>query len=136
MSPIKNFSSFELADKKRDWVGFSNILLEMVKKSLFSQNCQILTKRSISDPFGSRDFSKASFLDSPVNLVKVGEKISWFTRPQTTDQPANCCVNGYGPSTCVTFLYDILWFVELKILLFNFLAPFLYIIYFSVCFLY
>ena len=35
-------------------------------------------------------FSKHSFLDFPVNLGIVGKIISECTRPQTTDQPANC----------------------------------------------
>ena len=90
MRLTKNFPSPNLADKKRDQVGFSIFWLVIGKKIPFwSKMSNLYQKGNFFTLWAHGIFPKPSFLDSPVNLGIVGEIISECTCPQTADQPAN-----------------------------------------------
>ena len=91
MSPIKNFPSPKLADKKRDRAGFLNFWLEIGKKIPFwSKMSNLYQKGKFLTLWANGIFFNQVFWDSPVNFGIVGQIISECTRPQTADQPANC----------------------------------------------
>ena len=83
MSPIRNFPSPKLADKKRDRVRISTFRLKIVKTftfwwnlSNFDQKGQFLTHST----HGIFSYRKTKFLDFPVNLDIVEEIISELNR--------------------------------------------------------